>query len=71
MSRFEHQEHDCTDGLERQTYERPNFSVLALSVVTLGGSPGTGDSGADNEDLTGPNEVSPEDRLDDDWGYDY
>jgi len=59
--------------MARRAYEKPESSALALSVVTLGGSPGSGDSGTGpvNENPFGPNSVSREDEMDSDWGYDY
>jgi hypothetical protein len=75
MSAIDRQERKYAGGPERQAYEKPDLSVLALSVVTLGGSPGAGDSGAPNAEnpfgnQTGTREGSPNDKSDD-WGYDY
>ncbi|MEE4331414.1 MAG: hypothetical protein V2J10_11130 [Wenzhouxiangella sp.] len=61
------------EHMARRAYEKPESSALALSVVTLGGSPGAGDSGAPNAEnpFGGTNSVSREDEMDSDWGYDY
>ena len=54
-----------------RTYEPPKMDILALSVVTLGGTPGNGDSSDQNQNFfdgtTGDERKDPND----DWGYDY
>ena len=72
MSGMDRQHDQDAEHMARRAYEKPESSALALSVVTLGGSPGSGDSGAPNaENPFGTNSVSREDEMDSDWGYDY
>ncbi len=65
---------DLVEGDDKAPYETPEFSVVALSVITLGGSIGltdTGGSGPQTETTTGnnSNDDYDEDPLDDDpWG---
>lgn len=71
MSVIDRQQEPKIESTERQTYERPDFTVLALSVVTLGGSPGAGDSGSPNSENPFGDPITGEDEIDPDWGYDY
>lgn len=53
--------HDLDEGDDRAPYETPEFSVVSLSMITLGGTGGTGDSG---NALTEELRVGTQDGLD-------
>ncbi|TVS20131.1 MAG: hypothetical protein EA424_05535 [Planctomycetaceae bacterium] len=63
---------DLVEGENKVPYEIPEFSVVALSVITLGGTPGEGDAGKDEgADIVqggSSDDEYDEDPMGDPWG---